>query len=137
MRGQGLTIDVQVGTLINTLEVNRDKHLKAYERAKKGWEKLLQRELETKLKVLTRRPGAAVVRAIKTNGQSEGDLSRIINQKPTNYLGEYDEAIEMLKFADNATIELDQEQYRAYVKDEWSWKTHWEASNTAYAAAVR
>lgn len=124
MRGQGLTIKVEVGKLINALEVNRAKHLKDYEKAKKGWKKLLLKDLQTLTSDL--------------QADKSIDKARLyLKPKPEHYLGEYDEAIEMLKFSHNESIELDQEQFRAYVKDEWHWKNIWSASTSSYIAAGR
>lgn len=131
-----LTIEVAVDVLLTKLRTNRDKHLKAYETAKKGWAKLLKRELETKLRVLAGEPQSKI-RPYKVNGHSEALLGSIVNQKPTNYLRYYDQAIEMLEFALDQTIKLDSEQYQQYIKDEWNWKGTFTTSNEAYAAAAR
>lgn len=122
MRGQGLSIEVSVPTLITTLEDNRAKHLKDYEKSKRGWKRLLAKDLTSLLNDLEA-------------GKSIEPRRLHLKNKPEHYLKEYDEAIEMLKFADNHSIELDQQQFRAYVKDEWTWKQSWEASNSSYIAA--
>lgn len=122
MRGQGLTIEASVERLMKTLAANRDKHFKDYEKAKKGWRKLLTKQLSGLL---------ADLEAERSLAPDQLHLP----PKPTHYLKEYDEALDMLKYASNTAIDLNQEQFRAYVNDEWSWKTHWEASNTSYLAA--
>lgn len=131
-----LTITVSVDQLIKTLRTNRAKHLKEYETAKKGYLKLLRRELETKIKVLDKVPRNQI-KPSTVRGGSEMDLARIVNQKPTNYLAYYDQAIEMLEFALDETIKLDSSQYQQYVKDEWNWSANFTTSNSAYAAAAR
>lgn len=131
-----LTIEVEVTTLLDTLTTNREKHITAYEKAKKGYLKLLRRELETKLKVLDRVPRSQI-KPHTLKGGSEMDLARIINQKPQAYVEYYDQAIEMLEYAQNDTVELDQQQFREFVKDEWNWKAQFTTSNVAYAAAAR
>jgi hypothetical protein len=122
MRGQGLAIEASVATLMKTLADNRDQHFRDYEKAKKGWRKLLAKQL------------TGLLADLEAGKSIEG--SRLhLEAKPTHYLKEYDEALDMLKYATNTVIELNQEQFRAYVNDEWSWKTHWEASNSSYLAA--
>jgi hypothetical protein len=123
MRGQGLSIEVAVDTLIHTLETNRAKHIKDYQSAKKGWKKVLAKDL------------AKLLDDVQADKSIEPRRLQL-QSKPQHYVGEYDEAIEMLKFAANPIIELDQQQFRAYVKDEWSWKNTWEASTTSYIAAA-
>lgn len=123
MRGQGLSIEVEVKTLLKTLTINRAQHFKDYGKAKKGWQKLLRKDL------------VALIEALDDPNVSIDATRLYLKQKPEHYLGEYDEAIEMLNYAANPLIELDQPQFRAYVKDEWTWKTQWEASNSTYLVA--
>lgn len=127
MRGQGLTMKVNVEKLLTTLATNRERHLKDYEKAKRGWKKLLAKEL------------AQLQADLEADKSLDSNRLYLKNRKPEHYLKEYDEAIHMLSYgkADNPVIELDQEQFRAYVDDEWTWKTQWEASNTSYIAAGR
>lgn len=124
-----LTTLVAVDVLLKKLRTNRAKHLKAYETAKKGWAKLLEKELKTKL---------AVLAGDKVRGPDKHkSLSRIASQKPTHYLAYYDQAIEMLEFTLDETIALDAEQFQQYFKDEWNWKSSFTTSNSVYSAAAR
>lgn len=123
MRGQGLTIEVEVKTLLKTLVTNREQHLKDHKKAKEGWRKLLLKDL-------------GVLHADLIANKSIEATRLHLKSKPQHYLNEYDEAIEILNYAANPIIELDQQQFRAYVKDEWTWKTQWEASNSTYHLAA-
>lgn len=125
-----LTIEVAVDVLLKKLRTNREKHLKAYETAKEGYYRLLAVELAAKRDVLE---GIK----LKPSLRKYASLSGIVNQKPTNYLAYYDQAIEMLEFALDETIRLNSDQYQQYVKDEWNWKPNFTTSNVAYAAAAR
>lgn len=121
MNRNELTIQASVHVLITTLEENRAQHAADYEKAKKGWIKLLRKELQTMLSTL----------------DDGGELRlHIENQKPTSYVAEYDEAIEMLNFAISEDIELTAQQFRQYVKDDWDWKRNWKAGNTTYIASA-
>jgi hypothetical protein len=132
-----LTVTVEVPVLLKKLRANREKHLKAYETAKKGYLKLLRRELETKLKVLDRQPGTGIIKGVhKVNGVSEAHLDRIVNQKPVHFLSHYDQAIEMLEFTTDESVTLDSQQYEQYIQDNWNWKPSFTSSNVAYAAAA-
>lgn len=124
MRGQGLEVVAEVDKLLTTLASNRAKHLLAYEKAKKGWKKLVLKDIE------------------KLYSDLEADKSidgkrLYLKPKPTHFLHEYDEAMEMLKYSSSGTITLDQEHFRAYVKDEWNWKQQFSTSNSTYIAAGR
>jgi hypothetical protein len=118
---QGMAIEVNVERLTNTLRSNRDKHADDYRAAREGWKTLLKEELETKLATL--RDGGEVKMHIE-------------NQPPDDHTADYDEAIEMLMMSAVPTIKLDQQTYRQFIKDDWSWKRHWAASNTAYITAA-
>jgi hypothetical protein len=118
----GITIEVNIATLLGSLEKSRAQHVKDYAKAKKGWQKLLHTELTNKLLAL----------------ENGGKLSlHIENQKPESHLDEYDEAIEMLSYAANPTIVLTTQQFRQFVKDDWDWKRHWVASTSTYIEAAR
>lgn len=115
-----LTITVAKAVLITTLEDNRDKHARDYTKAKRGWIKLLRKELQTMLTTL----------------DSGGELRlQIENQKPVSYLAEYVEAIEMLNFSSDDAVVLTAQQYRQYVKDDWDWKDYWVGSTRTYIEA--
>jgi hypothetical protein len=120
---QGITIQVNVTTLQEALKANRDKHAKEYAKAKKGWAKLLRKELTDMV-------------AILDNG---GELKQlhIENQKPASHLDEYDEALEMLADSAEPTVTLDAQLYRQFMRDDWSWRQHWFASNSTYIEAAR
>lgn len=40
---------------------------------------------------------------------------------PTSYSKEYETAIEILEFSVDKTVELTHEEFKQYVRDEWSW----------------
>lgn len=131
-----MEIEVSVADLLEKLHTNRAKHLAEYEKAKVGYEKLLRRELETKLRVLDNR--AKGISSVKTKGvTAEKNMTMIVNQKPTNYLGSYDQVIGMLEFTLDVTIRIDARQYEQYIKNEWSWTNSFTTSNVAYSAAAR
>lgn len=116
----GITIQVSKDRMLETLRANRDKHAKEYDKAKRGWIKLLRKELTGKLETL----------------DAGGKLNlHIENQKPQNHLTEYDEAIEMVGYHAHPTIELDQKEFRQYMKDDWNWKQYWHESTSTYLAA--
>lgn len=120
MNRNELTITVAKAVLITTLEDNRDKHARDYTKAKRGWIKLLRKELQTMLTTL----------------DSGGELRlQIENQKPVSYLAEYVEAIEMLNFSSDDAVVLTAQQYRQYVKDDWDWKDYWVGSTRTYIEA--
>ncbi len=116
----GITIQVSKDVLLKTLQTNHDKHAKEYDKAKRGWVKLFRKELVDKLATL----------------DAGGKLElHITNQKPESHLDDYAEAIEMVGFHAHPTIELDQQEFRQFMKDDWNWKRLWAASNSTYIAS--
>lgn len=116
-----LRVKVDKNDLVAKLQVNRAQHAADYEKAKKGFRKLLIEELRGKLKAAE-------------NGEKV-EL-RFTNQTPTNNLEEYDDVIGMLEMATDTEIELTHVQYKQWVQDKWDWKEHWSMSNVAYLSAA-
>ena len=121
MFGEGLKIAVDKLVLLEILKTNREKHEKNYSKAKEGFKILLEKELKGKLDAL--RAGKKVRLTFK-------------NQKPVSYLGQYDEVIGMLELATDKELVISTEQYKQYVKDDWSWKQQWSVSNMDYLSAA-
>jgi hypothetical protein len=116
----GLTINVDKDRLMLALEQNRSKHGAAYEKAKAGY-----------IKVTTEQVKAYLTRL--TNGEL---LERaFLPAPPEDHTGDYDDAIEMMAWAQDQFIELTQAQFKQYVMDDWGWKDQWLMSNTAYLEA--
>jgi hypothetical protein len=119
-----LEITVNKSDLVKKLVINRDKHLKAYEKTRLGWESALRKELAGMLSELNK------THTIKIK---PGGYISISNQKPQHYLDSYDEAIDMLKYGNDETITLNAEQYQRYIKDNWGWSGAFAATNSTYS----
>lgn len=115
-----ITISVDKAQLLTTLELNRRDHGTAYEKAKGGYIKVTSAQLKDYLTQL-----------------AEGELliQRFIPAPPEDHTDDYDDVIEMMKWAQGASIELTQQQFKQYVQDDWGWKEAWVTSNTAYLQA--
>jgi hypothetical protein len=70
---------------------------------------------------------------------ADGELleHRFINSPPEDHTTDYDDAIDMMEWSTDGTIELTQSQFVQYVKDDWGWKDNWVASTAAYIEAAR
>jgi hypothetical protein len=122
MRAGDLTITVSKDSLLATLKGNRAKHGEAFKKAKEGYIKVTTEQLE------------AYVRRL-----ADGELleHRFINSPPEDHTTDYDDAIDMMEWSTDGTIELTQSQFVQYVKDDWGWKDNWVASTAAYIEAAR
>ena len=116
----GITIQVDPDRLMLALEQNRSTHQATYEKAVAGFIKVTTKQFEGYLKRLAK--GELLERAF-------------IPPPPEDHTKDYDDAIEMMRWAKDDTIELTQQQFRQYVMDDWGWKDSWVTSNTAYLQA--
>lgn len=115
-----LTITVDKVALLETLRQNRTKHSKAFEKAKAGYIKVTMQQLKDYIQQL-----------------ADGDtgIARFVNAPPEDHTTDYDNAIDMMEWSTDDTIELTQSQFVQYVKDDWGWKQSWIASNSEYLQA--
>lgn len=116
-----LSVDVNKEHLLDILRANRDKHEVDYEKAKVGFRKLLERELEKKLENL--RAGKKVPLHFK-------------NQKPDSHIKDYEDIIGMLEMATKDELKITHTQYKQWVQDDWHWKNNWMTSNAMYVSAA-
>lgn len=100
--------------LLAQVRKNRALHEEQYKEAMKIYKQEIIQDLEKKLK--RARAGKLVNHYIKID-------------MPVNYLGDYDEAIEMLEWSTTETIDLDKKSFQQLVKDKWEWE-HLYAINT-------
>lgn len=122
MYGQNdLKIKVNKKDLLESLHRNRDKHATDYAKAKKGFVKLLEKELRNKLHDL--QEGKKVELSFE-------------NEKPKSYLKDYDDVIGMLELSVDNELTLNHQQYKQYVQNEWDWTRNWSTSNVAYLSAA-
>ena len=119
MRGE-LTITVNKSELLAALKENRAKHGATYEKAKAGYIRVTMKQIEGYLTRLA--DGELLERAF-------------IPAPPDDHTADYDVAIDMMVWNTDDKIELDQQQFRQYVKDDWGWKDSWMVSNTQYLEA--
>lgn len=118
----GLTVTVEVQQLLIALRANRQGHNAEYQKAKAGYLKVTAEKLSDYLQKL-----------------ADGELVvvRVLDNPPEDHTREYDEAIAMMEWAQESTIELTQAQFRQYVLDDWGWKEQWVTSNSVYTQAAR
>ena len=54
---------------------------------------------------------------------------------PVSYEKSFTDIIEMLEMSVDETIELDAQSFRAYIKNEWAWRSQFDATRQSYKAA--
>lgn len=117
MARDGLTVYVDKDQLLAALERNCASHGAAYQKAKAGYIKVTTKQVEEYLTRLA--DGQLLERAF-------------IPPPPEDHTSDYYDAISMMQWSLNESIELTQAQFKQYVQDDWGWKQTWQASNSSY-----
>jgi len=115
------SVNVSRLTLLSSLRENLEKHKADYAAAVINYRLALQADLTT-----------ALVQA--NDPDSRLDKIRVDFSHPQSYASQYQQVIDMLEYSVDETINLDSQAFRAYVKDEWSWKGSFELTNSTYAS---
>ena len=166
------TVVVRKDELLQTLEVNRNKHNSIYSAAVSGYwvesQKVLEKKKEEFSKAVAEvnRDFAKHQDQIETEFayQASGIQGHIGAQDkdnmgkgfsfsktfayqlgfntywplayPENHLEDYDRVIDMLKFSVADKVELSSKDFDAYVRNNWSWRSSFLGTNTAYVTGA-
>tara|TARA_Y100000310_G_C20451686_1_gene701048 strand:+ start:492 stop:899 length:408 start_codon:yes stop_codon:yes gene_type:complete len=128
MRGFGVNLKTSVSrvTLLDILRKNRAEHALIVEEAKRGYLDAARKALRRKLKEYESK---------NTDSGKLEDLSVSLHA-PRSHVKIYDHLIGLLELSSDDLIELDAEQYRHMVADEWDWMADFLLSNSNYSAAA-
>ena len=108
--------------MINTMTLNRAKHVEDYNLAVKEYKV----QLVAELKRLT---------SLAIEGH---DVNHEINlTKPKSYQSVYDESIEMFEMTSEDQIALTHDEWRQLVQDKWTWRHDFETNTSHYAATAK
>lgn len=128
------TINVSRVKLIETMKANRETHLKEYNEAKTVYLTDLQKEMIERCSRYLAKV-AADVKAGVINNDSRGVFSKL--EAPTSYVAEYDNKIAMFDMSVDENIELTEQEFRQYVRDQWSWSSGFRATTANYLSKVK
>lgn len=104
--------------LLEKVTSNRTSHEQVVKEAREGYIYAAQQKLNEKMEELRKGTASSLVFAIRP---------------PEDHLDEYDTVIEMLKWTEEAQIELTAIEFRQYVMDEWDWSRMFFLSNALYS----
>ena len=116
-----LPIKVKKQDLLKTLKLNKEKHRAIFEEALDGYQKKAIELLEKNLNI------ARAGRKFKLYIQLT---------QPVDQTADYDRVIGMLEMTLEKVIALEEEDYRAYVLDEWHWKNNFLTANSTYSSTA-
>ena len=115
-------IIVKKTVLTDVIKKNMDTHLKEYEETK-----ILYLQ---KLKV-------TLITMVDEIGRGKIPVTHIDIPQPTSHVGDYKTILDMLAMDISETIELDQDEYRNFVEDDWGWKHSFDMTNSFYSKRGR
>lgn len=111
------TVTVNKEELLKSVRANRQHHRTVFLQAQEEFRKRAIEELEKRL---------ADARDGKHFDQHLGMI------EPVDRTDDYDRIISMLEMSVDDKIDLTQDEYAAYVMDDWSWKRQWLTANSTY-----
>lgn len=112
------SVKVHVSTLLDNLKRNLALHTQQHEEALKNWRS------ETIAK-------AEKIKQRLNNGETPKFLNDF-DPPPADMSEQYKLAISMVSMHDEQTLQLDQQQFNAFVNNIWDWSNTWSASNSKY-----
>jgi hypothetical protein len=111
------TIKVNKLKLMGILESNLAQHENDYKEAQEQYLVALKKELQEMLQQV----------------ESGEMIDRVINAvEPVTYADSYRLAIDMLDMSVDAEVELDAQEFKRYVRDEWEWKNSFLSNTLVY-----
>ena len=142
------TVEVNRLELINVLESNREIHIRDYEEAMAGYKAILlskiddafedaRKTLEEKYEKIKRRVSAFTDEDIARQQDSFTLIDEVdVDMKvPRSFAREYDAAIDMAKWDVRETLELTHAEFTCFVRDQWDWKSGFEAVSRIYKSS--
>jgi hypothetical protein len=103
--------------LVKIITSNRNEHKGFFDKACGAFREAVIEELERSL-----------VKA-KKGKWNQGFIQFVV---PVEHLKDYDRVLKMLSLTVEEFIELDEQNFAAYVLDDWSWKRQFLDSNSTY-----
>ena len=113
-----MTVKVEREKLLDTLRKNRERHAKIVKEAQEGYKTKAIEALRSKLNEFT----AGKIAYLQFN-----------LQPPLDQTKQYDTAISMLEWSKDETVELESNEFRKLVMDEWDWMNSFLQSNSMYS----
>ena len=115
------SVTVKVDELLDILKKNREAHRAIFLEAQKGYREEVIRRLDDML--ADAREGRKIT-------------SYVQFEEPSDQTKDYDRAIRILEMSVDDEAELNDQTFRSFVMDDWSWKSNFLLSNSYYSATA-
>jgi len=112
---------VKKADLLAALKENKQKHNTIHAAAIEGYWKELEAELKANLKL--------------ARSRKEGVMDVYVRvSAPQNHEDDYEKVIHMVECHEEELIELSDQEFDAYYRNNWHWRSDFLGSNTMYAS---
>ena len=114
------SVKVNRAEILERIRKNLENHIQEYEQALEDWRVSVVKQLKVSLK--------------EANKGTDINLKVYRNlPKPENHQKQYEIAIDMLEMSLDDELELDKDEFRKYIRDEWEWKEEFRRMSDTYA----
>lgn len=117
------SIKVNRDELVKRVQENRDNHRRIFEEALVGYKTAAIAALEQCIRQLQ-------------NNKIHGFQSVTTLPVPVDHTKDYDAVLDMLSMSEDENIEIGEDDFRSYVRDEWHWKGQFTATASNYTRNV-
>jgi len=111
-------IQVDRKNLLGRIKTNRDAHRSEFEKAWTGYEAAVRLWFEEKI--------------VEIHAGRMPKTTAFTGPVPQDHTDDYDRVIDMLEMEIRDELEIDEQQFKMYVRDDWSWKGQFTTSNATY-----
>jgi hypothetical protein len=114
-------VNITKHKLLDKIKANRQAHYDDYDKACEGWQKQVLNALEE----------ALALAKDDVEYKTYFDLP-----KPDCHLDEYDAVIDQIEWNEEDLISLELQDFNRFIRDDWGWKSDFEAQTALYVGAV-
>jgi len=138
-------VEVNRLKLVETLELNLAKHIKEYDEAMAGYKMILLSKIDEAFEDAKKQLDSRYEKTkVKVASFTDADIAKqrdhftIIDditvemRVPRSYAKEYEAAIDIAKWDVNETLKLSHAEFTCFVRDQWDWKSDFEAISSTY-----
>jgi TRAP-type C4-dicarboxylate transport system substrate-binding protein len=120
-RERGLTLVlVNRDKLLEKVKENRENHRAKFEEAMEGYKRKAIQLLEEHIdRIANNAPERVIVNL----------------PYPVDHTEDYDRVVEQLEWSLDDTLELNEQEFNTYVRDQWGWKQAFQETHTMYSSS--
>lgn len=143
------TVEVNRQRLLDTLRDNKEKHVVEYEEAMAGYKAVLLEKIEQafsdakkQLEERYEKIKSKVEKFTDADIAKQHDAFLLVEEVavemkvPRSYEKDYNAAIDMAHWDVRETLELTHAEFNCFVRDQWDWKSGFEAVSMMYKAKM-